>query len=427
LYDDDGVVVLASDAMRRAWVTGIGCVTPIGTGVEAFTESLRKGRPGIGPLTLIDPRPYACRVAAEVRDFVPEDHMPLREARSSPRVVQFAVAAARMARQHAGISRWRDPSRVAILLGSSIGSLTYSGAQLAIFLERGIRKVHPSFPAFGHSGVIASECAIQLGIRGQVLTISSACTSSADAIGWGRDLIAGGIADVVLCGGAEAPLSPIVFASFDRLGMMPSSFNDSPEAACRPFAADREGMVMGEGAAVLILESDDHVRERGGRPLAEVAGHGATCDADSHFTQKQDGEDAMLAIRLALERAGVAAEQIDYVNAHGTATPQNDPFETRVLRAVLGPAHRPFVSSTKSMVGHLLGACSAIEAAATVVAIQGAFVPPTLNLHHPDPECDLDYVPNEARSHSVEVALSTSFGFGSRNAALVLRRGDDGR
>jgi 3-oxoacyl-[acyl-carrier-protein] synthase II len=409
--------------MARAWVTGIGCVTPIGVGVGPFAEALRAARSGIGPLTLIDARPYACRVAGEVTDFRPEDHMPLREARSSPRVVQFAVAAARMAREHAGLRRWKDSTRVAILLGSSIGPYPHNEAQHSIFLERGIRRVHPSFPAMAHSGVIASECAIQLGVHGPVLTVSSACTSAADAIGLGRDLVAHGIADVVLAGGAEAPLSPLVFASFDRLRMMPTSFNESPESACRPFSVDREGMVMGEGAAVFVLESEDHLRERGAAALAEIAGFAATCDAEGHFVQKETGEDAVRAIEQALSRAGMAAGELDYVNAHGTGTSQNDPFETRVLRTVFGEgAGRLAVSSTKSMVGHLLGASGAAELAATLVAMQGGFVPPTINLREPDPACDLDFVPGEARPARIDAALSTSFGFGSRNAAIVVRR-----
>jgi 3-oxoacyl-[acyl-carrier-protein] synthase II len=409
--------------MARAWVTGIGCVTPIGVGVGPFAEALRAARSGIGPLTLIDARPYACRVAGEVTDFRPEDHMPLREARSSPRVVQFAVAAARMACEHAGLRRWKDSTRVAILLGSSMGAFPYNEVQHSIFLERGIRRVHPSFPALGHSGVIASECAIQLGVHGPVLTLSSACTSSADAVGLARDLIAHGVVDAVLAGGSEAPLSPLAFASFDRLRMMPTSFNEAPAGACRPFSADREGLVMGEGGAVLLLESEELLRERGGDPLAEVVGYAATCDADDHFVQKETGEDAIRAIEQALERAGVSAGEIDYVNAHGTATSQNDPFETRVLRTVFGErADRIPVSSTKSMVGHLLGAGAAVELAATIVGIRDGFLPPTINLDEPDPACDLDYVPREARSARVDTALSTSFGFGSRNAAIVVRR-----
>jgi 3-oxoacyl-[acyl-carrier-protein] synthase II len=414
--------------MRRAWVTGIGCVTPIGIGVDAFTEALRRGRSGIGPLTLLDDRPYSCRVAAEVKDFRPEEHLPLREARSAPRVVQFAAAAARLAREHAGLRSWRDPTRVGVLIGSSIGCMPYVVAQHGIFLERGVRRIHPSLPALGQSGVIASECAIQLDVHGPVLTLSSACTSSTDAIGWGRDLIAAGILDVALVGGSEAPLSPLLFASFERLGMMPTAYNDSPEAACRPFAVDRAGMVIGEGAVLLALESEEHVRARGGRPLAEIAGYAATCDANSHFTQEDSGADALRAIEQAVAAAGLRAAELDYVNAHGTATAQNDPFETRVLRAALGEAAgRIPVSSTKSMVGHLLGASGAIEAAATIAGMGAGFAPPTLNLDRPDPDCLLDHVPNQARPWSIDLALSTSFGFGSRNAALVLKRvRDDG-
>lgn len=413
--------------MPGAWVTGIGCVTPVGTGVEAFADALRQGRSGTGPLSLLDPRPYSCRVAAEVEGFRPSDFLGVRESRTSPRVVQLAVAAARLACEHADLRGWRDPTRVAILLGTSVGCSSYVIEQAGIFLERGIRRVHPSAPAQAQAGVLASECAIQLGVHGPALTLSSACTSSADAIGWGCDLIAAGSVDVVLAGGSEAPFAPLTFAAFDRLGMMPTSFNEEPERACRPFSADREGMVMAEGSAVLVLESAAHARARGQRALAEVAGYGATCDAASHFFQDESGVDAGRALEIALERAGLGPADVDYVNAHGTATRQNDPFETRVLRRVLGAeAERIPVSSSKSMLGHLLGASAAIEAAATALALDGGFVPPTINLEEPDPECDLDYVPNRAREAPLRAALSTSFGFGSRNAALVLRRCEDG-
>jgi len=411
--------------MSRVVITGVGCVTPIGTGMVAFTESLRNGVSGIGPLTQCDPGPHQCRIAAEVRDFDPLRFMDLREARALPRVAQFAVAAGRLALEDAGLRAGADQTRTGVLVGTSSGPIAYSFEQQSIFLERGARRMHPSAPAFAHNGVIASECAIQFGLRGPVLTLSSACTSGTDAIGLGRTIIQAGLADALLVGGAEAPITPSLFAAFDRLGMMPRHYNEFPEAASRPFDLDREGLVLGEGAAILVLESEEHARMRGARFLAEVGGYGATCDAFSHFHQKESGDDAVRAVELALGSAGVGAEALDYVSAHGTGTRENDPFETRVLRRALGDAARRVpVSSSKSQLGHSLGAAGAMEAAAIVAGMLGGFAPPTLNLDNADPECDLVHISGQARQCQIRLALSTSFGFGSRNAALVLRRMD---
>lgn len=409
--------------MRRAVITGVGCVSPIGIGIEAFSESLRMGTCGIGPLALCDPRPHQCKVAAEVRDFDALRFMHLRDARALPRVVQFAVAAAFLALKDAGLSGRFDPQRTGILLGTSSGPIGYAFEQQSLFLERGARRMHPSSPAYAHNGVIASECAIQLGIHGPALTISSACTSGADAIGLGRAMIASGVVDAMFVGGADAPITPSVYAAFDRLAMMPRHFNDRPASASRPFDLDREGLVLGEGAAVLVLEAEEHARGRGASPGAEVAGYGATCDASTHFHQEPSGDDAVRAVRLALSEAQLDADSVGYVSAHGTGTRENDPFETRVLRRVLGgrAKHVP-VSSSKSQFGHSLGAAGALEVAAIVAGMEGGFLPPTLNLERPDPECELLHVACEAKYSRVDVALSTSFGFGSRNAALVVRR-----
>lgn len=408
-------------------MTGIGCVTPIGLGLAAFGESLRRGASGTGELSAFDPRPYRSRVSAEVRGFHADEFMPAREARSSPRVVQFAIACARMALDQAGLAELPDPGRVAIVVGTSGGPAAYHFEQYAVYTERGVRRMPPSFPAHAHYGVIASECAIQLGVHGPVFTVSSACTSGADAVGLARMLVLSGQADVVLAGGAEAPLFPLLFATFDRLEMMSSRFNDDPATASRPFSADRDGFVLGEGGAMFVVEKADLARERGARPLATIAGYGATCDARSHFAQDESGVDAERAIRLALDAARVGPDELDYVNAHGSATPQNDFFETGVLRRVLGEgAARIPVSSTKSMVGHLLGACGAVELAATIAGMQDGFLPPTINLREPDPACDLDWVAGEARPARIRAALSTSFGFGSRNAALVVRAPGEG-
>lgn len=407
-------------------VTGMGCVTPIGIGLPAFSESLRAGTSGTGEVTRFDPRAYRSRVAAEVKDFRPADFLGLREVRALPRVSQLAVAASRMALDDAGVREWKDAGRVGLLLGSSGGPVAYQFEQAMIFLERGLRRMNPMFPAYGHSGSIASECAIQFGVKGPVLTVSSACTSSADAIGLAVGLLEGRMVDVVLAGGTDAPVEPILFGSFDRIGAIARGFNDVPETASRPFSRDRDGFVLAEGAAVFVLERRDAALERGARIRAEIAGYGATCDADNHLTQEASGVEAARALRQALEQAGVEPHEIDYVNAHGTATRQNDPFETRVMHQVFGDVARSIpVSSSKSMFGHALGACGALELGATILGMEEGFVPPTLNLDEPDPDCDLDYVAHKARPARVDVALSTSFGFGSRNAALVVRKAHD--
>lgn len=406
-----------------AVVTGIGCVTPIGIGYSRFAEGLRGGRSGIGRLSICDPAPHECRVVAEIGDFDPTTFMDAREAKLVPRVAQLAVAACRLALDDAGLGAEQGRGGAGVIIGTSSGPIAYSLEQYAIYFERGMRRVHPSMPAYGHNGMVASECAIQLGCKGLVLAVSSACTSGADAIGLAKGLIESGAAEVVLAGGADAPICPSVLAGFERLRMMPTSFNEEPAMAARPFDRRREGLVLGEGAAILVLEDETRARDRGATIRAEVAGYGGTCDAGSHFKQQEGGEEAIRAMRQACRDAGVSSDLIDYVNAHGTGTVENDPFEARVLRALLGDRveYVP-VSSSKSQFGHLLGAAGAVEAAATIAALEGGFVPPTLNLEDPDPDCELLHIRGKAQPCDVSVAMSTSFGFGSRNAALVLRR-----
>lgn len=420
--EDFGHVVPRA-SMGPAIVTGVGCVSPIGIGFEAFCRGIVAGVSGVSAVSLFDPTPYQCRVAAEVSGFDPQDFMDGREAKALPRVAQFAVAAARLAVADAQLDLKDVSSRTAILLGTSSGPIGYVVEQHAVFLERGVRRMHPSSLAYAHNSVIASECAIQLGVRGPVLSMSSACTSSADAIGFAAVLLETGMADVVIAGGAEAPLTPSLFGSFDRLGILPSHFNESPTAAPRPFSSDREGPVLGEGAAVLVMESADHARSRGVMGVGKVIGYGATCDADSHFRQSADGSCAVEAIEQALARAGVSPWQIDYINAHGTGTPENDPFETAVILRCLGEAGAVVpVSSSKSQFGHLLGASAAIEVAAVLAGMKRGVLPATLNLEHPDPRCALNHVKTPGEAREINLALSTSFGFGSRNGALVVER-----
>ncbi|MBY0273872.1 beta-ketoacyl-[acyl-carrier-protein] synthase family protein [Candidatus Binatia bacterium] len=398
-------------------------MTPIGIGIEAFSNALRGGVSGIGPLTLCDPTPYECRVAAEVRDFDPTRFLDLREAKALPRVAQFAVAASRLALESAKLDKVPDPTRTGIVFGTSSGPIDYLFEQQSLFIERGARRMHPSTPMFAHNGVIASEAAIQLGVRGNVFTVSSACTSGADVIGLGRMMIAGGGSDVMLLGAADAPITPPLFAAFDRLGMMPRAYNDDPGAACRPFDVAREGMVLGEGAVVFVVERELHARRRGVEILAEIAGYGATCDASSHFRQEASGEDASRAVRIALDMAAISSKDLDYVSAHGTGTRENDPFETRVLRRVLErECGRVLVGASKSQFGHTLGASGALEAAAVIAGMRDGYAPANISLQAVDPECDLAHVARDVRVCEMRAALSTNFGFGSRNAALVFRK-----
>jgi 3-oxoacyl-[acyl-carrier-protein] synthase II len=409
--------------MSRIVVTGAGCVTPIGIGRREFETAIRAGSSGLRELSQCDPSPYACRVAGEVLGFDPLEFMDVREARTLPRVVQFAVAASRLAIADANMGSAFAPERVGVIVGTSSGPIAYSFEQQLIFFERGARRMHPSSPAFAHNGAIASECAIQVGVHGPVFAVSSACTSSTDAIGLGASLLREGVVDAMLVGGAEAPLTPSLFAAFDRLKMMPSSFNSAPQEASRPFDIRREGMVLGEGAAILVLETEQVARSRGAIPIMEIAGYGSTCDAASHFHQEGSGDQALRAINLALTGASATVADIDYVNAHGTATRENDVFESRVLRRLFGSLVSSVpVSSVKSQLGHSLGACGCMEVMAVMAGMEGGFVPATTNLQYPDPECALAHVPGVVRDWRIDVALSTNFGFGSRNAALVLRR-----
>lgn len=409
--------------MRRVVVTGIGCVSPIGIGFAAFCEGIRTGASGVQSVSCFDAAPYQCQVAAEVSGFAPEAFMAAREARSLPRVAQFAVAASRLAVTDAALDLSSLGGRAAIVLGTSSGPIGYLLEQHGVFLERGARRMHPSSPAYAHNSIIASECAIQLGIHGSAFAVSSACTSSSDAIGLAKVLISSGIADVVLAGGAEAPLTPSLFGSFDRLGILPTHYNSEPSAAARPFSIDREGPVLGEGAAVLVLEDEAHARNRGAQPVAVVLGYGATSDAYSHFQHRVDGTYAIAAIEEALRGAGLGGGDVDYVNAHGTGTPDNDVFESVVLGRALGEAsERIPVSSSKSQFGHLLGAAAAMEVVAVLAGMKMEVAPPTLNLAEPDPACRLTHVRAPGQGLVINVALSTSFGFGSRNAALVLGR-----
>ena len=409
----------------RVAVTGIGVLSSIGAGVEPFWDSLVSGKSGIGPVTLFDPEGCTSKVASEVKDFDPSDYMDPKEARRNDRYAQFAVGAAKLAVEDAGIDLDScDKSRVGVLVGSGIGGLGTIERQVGVLLERGPRKVSPFMIPSLIANIAGGVIAIELGARGPNFGIVSACATGTHAIGESLRKMINGDADVMLAGGSEAAITRIGFAGFCSMKAMSTSFNDDPQRASRPFDKNRDGFVMGEGAGVLVLERMEHAQARGARIYAELRGYSATCDA-YHITSP-DVEALALTecMNLALADAGVETTEINYLNAHGTSTQYNDRSETQAIKNVFGDHARDalLVSSTKSMTGHLLGAAGAIEAAACCKAIETGLVPPTINYEEPDPDCDLDYVPNEARALSVDLAMSNNSGFGGHNASLIFSK-----
>lgn len=407
---------------RRVAITGLGVVASLGHDVPAFWASLVAGRSGVDRVRHFDPRDFACQIGAEVRGWDVNQHMDPKEARRNDRYTHFGFVAARQAVADSGLDMAKeDGDRVGVIIGSGIGGMHTYESQLRILWERGPRKVSP----FTIPSLIGNMCsglvAIEFGARGPNFGLVSACATGSHAVGEAAAAIARGDADVMIAGGSEAAITPFSYASFCAMKAM-STRNDAPQKASRPFDRSRDGFVMGEGAGILVLESLDHARRRGARPYCELAGYAATCDA-FHITQPDpDGKGLSLAMRRALESAGVQPSEIDYINAHGTSTPYNDKFETLAIKHVLGEAaRRVAVSSTKSMTGHLLGAAGGIESIIAVKAIETGVIPPTINLEEPDPDCDLDYVPNAARSARVRTVLSNNLGFGGQNASVVFR------
>jgi 3-oxoacyl-[acyl-carrier-protein] synthase II len=409
---------------RRVVVTGIGLVTPLGTGTDVTWEGLVAGRSGVRSITRFDASYLPVNIAGEIPDFEPARFLDHKELKRTDRFVQYALAAADMAVAHARLALpLAAPARTGVILGVGMGGVGTVEEAYQLFARREFRRVSPFFLPRIIPNMAAGFVAIRFGAQGPNYATTSACASGAHAIGEALKLIREGAQDVMLAGGAEAPVTLIGVGGFAAMRALATSFNDAPERASRPFERDREGFVVAEGAGVLVLEALEHAEKRGARPLAEVAGYGANCDA-YHMTQPSpEGSGAAACIRLALDDAAIAPSDIGYVNAHGTSTPYNDEAETHALKQVFGAhASTLAVSSTKSMTGHLLGAAGAVEAGITALALERETLPPTINLDAPDPACDLDYVPNAARRVRVGAALSNSFGFGGTNACLVLRR-----
>ena len=405
----------------RIVVTGVGAVSPLGLDVPTLWEALKTGKSGAGRITLFDEEPFETKIAAEVKGFDPTKYFEHREARRMDRYTQFATVAAMQAVKQANLDCEKEGPDVGVLIGSGIGGITTLSAQMATLAEKGPRRISPLLVPMMIADAAAGHVSITLGAKGMNFCATSACSSGADAVGEACEIIKRGDVQVMIAGGAEAPITPIAIAGFNAAGAL-SVRNDAPQKASRPFDAQRDGFVMGEGAAVLVLESLDHALKRNAHILAELAAYGATSDA-FHITQPaQDGEGAAKAMQTALRKAGMTTKDIDYINAHGTSTAMNDKCETMAIKAVFGAdAHRVPISSTKSMMGHLIGAAGAIEAIVCVLAIQNGVIPPTINLEHADPDCDLDYVPNTARQQKVRAAMSNSFGFGGHNSVLLFR------
>lgn len=408
---------------RRVVVTGMSVISPIGTGLADFWDNLTKGKSGIRKITRFPVDEYPCRIAAEV-DFEPTLYLDKREARKMDRFSQFAVVSARMAVRDAGLDGALVPERSGVVMGTGIGGMETFERESRVLSEKGPGRVSPFFIPMMIANMAAGQVSIDLGLKGPINTVVTACASGTNAIGDAYSIVRRGDADVMVAGGTEAPITPISLAGFCALKAL-STRNDRLAGASRPFDKTRDGFVMGEGAAVLVLESLSSALERGARIYAEIVGYGMSSDAYHITAPSPGGEGAARAMRAALDSAGVPPEEVDYVNAHGTSTPANDLHETQALKAVLGERARSVaVSSVKSMLGHLLGAAGAIETVATALALKHQVIPPTINYEVPDPDCDLDYVPNQARHADVRYALKNSFGFGGQNACLLLKRYD---
>ncbi|MFN9547795.1 MAG: beta-ketoacyl-ACP synthase II [bacterium] len=411
------------EGLRRVVVTGLGAVTPIGNDVREYWEGLVSGRNGVAGITLFDASRHACRFAAEVKHFNPAGRLEPKETKRWDRFCQFGVVAAKEAVSHAGlVIDAGNAQRIGVAIGSGVGGLLMMESQAHVLADRGPDRVSPFCVPMMIPNMATGLAAIALGAKGPSSAVATACAAGSNAIGDAFRLIQLGLADAMVCGGAESAITPLGVAGFASAKAL-SFRNDNPAEASRPFDLNRDGFVIGEGAGVLVLESLSHAQQRGASVLAEIVGYGTTCDAHHITSPSPGGVGGAEAMRLAMADARLPAEAIDYVNAHGTSTQANDSNETAAIKAALGAhAYRTPVSSTKSMTGHLLGGSGGIEAVAAVLAIGHNLIPPTINYTTPDPACDLDVVPNTAREHPVHVVLSNSFGFGGHNVCLAFRR-----
>ena len=411
------------EGLQRVVVTGLGAVTPIGNSVADYWSGLTSGRNGVASISLFDASRHACRFAAEVKDFDPTGFIEPKEAKRWDRYCKFGVVAAKQALAHAGLEITEaNAERIGVSIGSGVGGLLTMETQAHVLEGKGPGRVSPFTVPMMIPNMATGLAAIALGAKGPSSAVATACAAGSNAIGDAFRLLQMGKADAMICGGAESAITPLGVAGFASAKAL-SFRNDDPATASRPFDKERDGFVIGEGSGVLVLETLIHAKARGATILAEIVGYGTTCDAHHITSPTPGGVGGAAAMRLALEDGGLNADSIDYVNAHGTSTPANDSNETAAIKSALGQrAQKIPVSSTKSMTGHLLGGSGGIEAVACVLALQHNVVPPTINYTNPDPDCDLDVVPNAAREHTLETVLSNSFGFGGHNVCLAFQR-----
>ena len=408
---------------NRVVVTGMGILCPVGLDIATTWEALIAGKSGIDYITLSDPAPFKTRFAGEVKDFDPTDYMSRREAQHLDRFTQLAVAASLQAVKQAGIKiNATNENDIGVIIGSGLGGLSTLSRQIKVLLEQGPNRISPFLIPMTAADMAAAQVSILLGVKGPNLSTTSSCSSGTDAIGTAYEIIRRGDAQAMIAGGSEAAVTPIGIAAFNAIRAL-STRNSHPQLASRPFDAEHDGFVLSEGAGVLMLENLALAQRRGADILAEIMGYGISSDAFHITHPAKSGRGMTQAMRLALNKAGLKTREIDYINAHGTSTPLNDKLETKAIKAVFGKTayHIP-ISSTKSMMGHLTGGAGAVEAAICIMVIQQGVIPPTINLTHPDPECDLDYVPNVARQAKIATTLSNSFGFGGHNSVLVFHQ-----
>ncbi len=408
---------------RRVVITGLGVVAPNGIGIDNFWDALVHGRSGVREITYFDASSHSSKIAGEVHGFDPLDYMDAKGARRADRFCQFAVACTKMALDDAKLEiPNKNSERIGISLGSALGGIPSAEEQHSIFIEKGLKRVDPLLALKIYGGGATSQVSVEFGIRGHSSTIGGACAAGVDDIGYAFYAIKNNLADVMIAGGAESPIVPLTLGSFCLIGAL-SKRNGDPTKASRPFDKERDGFVMGEGGGVLILEDLEHASARGVPIYAEILGYGTTNDAYHMVQPLPGGEQAKRAIELALQEAEIEPPEIDHINAHGSSTPLNDKIETKIIRDVFGEhAYNIPITANKSMTGHALGAGGAIELVATVLTIKNQFVPPTINYEFPDPECDLDYVPNEGRKATITTVVKNSFGFGGKNSSIVIRR-----
>ena len=407
---------------RRVVITGIGVVSPIGIGKEVFWQGLKSGKSGISPITAFDPAEFTTRFAGEIRDFDPSRYVDVKRLKRMDRTSQFAVACAKMAVEDAGLDFRQNGARekTGVIVGTAMAGHGYILTQHKTLMEKGPMRINPFTALASFPDACASNISIELGVTGPSFSIATACSSASDAGGYAFEAIRSGAMDFLIMGGAEASIYPGILAAFCVARAL-STRNENPQGASRPFSRDRDGFVLGEGAGILVLEEYGHAKARGAHIYAEILGHGMTCDAYHMTAPDPEGTQAARAMQMAMSSAGVTPADIQYINAHGTSTPLNDKTETLIIKKVFGErAPKIPISSTKSMIGHLIGAAGSVELIATLLGMENGEAPPTINYSVPDPECDLDYVPNQSRKVKMDIVMKNSFGFGGKNSVLVL-------